>query len=1166
MRLKNIKLAGFKSFVDPTNVQLTSNMVSIVGPNGCGKSNIIDAVRWVMGESSAKNLRGESMADVIFNGSTARKPVGQASIELVFDNSDGTLTGEYAGFTDISIKRKVTRDGQSQYFINGAKCRRRDITDIFLGTGLGPRSYAIIEQGMISRLIESKPDELRVFVEEAAGISKYKERRRETETRIRHTRENLERLTDIRDELERQLQRLQRQASAAKKYKVLKEEEETLKAQTLSLQWQALRDASADQRAAIAQHEIDLEESIAKQRAVDARIEALREEQTGANDNFNTVQGQYYGIGAEVARLEQSVTHHEQRALQLQEDLAETERNASQSAQDLEDDHRKLNDWQAELDQLQPQHEALQQARQESGAALEAAEGAMQGWQQRWDEFNTHAVEPQKNAEVQRSRIGQIEDALSGLAARLQRMQGEIGELDTQPLVDQERASGEQVARCEQQLADLHRQLEAGGERLQQLREEHQQLNTDLDEQRVSLQERRGRLASLQALQQASTDDEQSQQWLRSHALHTAPRLVEALDVQSGWELAVETVLGEALQAVSIDSLDAILGDVEKLDNSNLSFIEAGAGGVASGSVALDPLANFVSGEGAGAMLDGIYAASTLNAAHRARAQLGAGESIVTADGIWLGRNWLRVLRRQDAASGAIARQQDIDTLQRDIDSGQKAIASLDGRRESLAGAISETERERDRLLGEISGQEQQLGASRAESSALLAKIEQLTQRHERTVAEIGMAEHNQLEQREALSAARAQLDEAIASMEQIEEQREQLLLERDQVRDTLAASRETAARDRDAAQAIAVQVEGLRAQINSVTEAIARLEKQLEQLNQRQQTLRENATANSAPIQQLKSQLEEQLAQRVSVEATLSQAREAVEALDQQMRATEQERSTAEQSTQSIRSALEKLRLDGQEMAVRSQTIEEQLVESGHQLEAVIKSLPEEAELESWQNQLAELARRIERLGAINLAAIEEFDTESERKKHLDAQNDELEAALATLETAMQKIDRETRNLFKETFDKLNDSLRDLFPKVFGGGTAYLEMTGEDLLDTGITIMARPPGKRNSTIHLLSGGEKALTAIALVFSIFQLNPAPFCMLDEVDAPLDDANTTRYARMIREMADKVQFIFITHNKITMEMADHLMGVTMHEPGCSRMVSVDIDEAVAMATA
>ena len=1166
MRLKNIKLAGFKSFVDPTNVQLGTDMVAVIGPNGCGKSNIIDAVRWVLGESSAKNLRGESMADVIFNGSNARKPVGQASIELVFDNSDGTLAGEYGAFSEISVKRKVTRDGQSQYFINGAKARRRDITDIFLGTGLGPKSYAIIEQGMISRLIESKPEELRVFVEEAAGVSKYKERRKETERRIRHTRENLERLTDLREELDRQLQRLKRQAAAAEKYKALKSDERVLTAQTQALQWQRLQDQSSGQRQAIADSEIALEASIAEQRSIGAQIEILRDDHVTKNDAFNSVQAEFYNLGAEIARTEQSIAHHEQRGQQLTDDLEDAIKSASENSQHLADDNEKLRLWTEQLSALDPEHEQLKLSATQSSEQLHSAETAMQAWQQEWDAFNHSAAEPQKNAEVQRSKIDQIEEALSGLSNRLDRMNDELLSLDTAELEADKARIELHINEKDTSLNDLEVSIIAINELVQEKREAQKDLSAQLDSARSILQQQRGKNASLEALQQASQSEQgEVNEWLLGRKLNTAPRLLDTLNVQSGWEKAIETVLGETLQSVTLESLDSVINDLGKLGQSNISFIELDKQTQgATSQIALPPLNDKLEASAANTLLHNIFAADNLAQAAQYRSKLSSNDSIVTKDGIWLGANWLKVLKQQDSKSGVIERRQQLLDLGQEITSSEKLIASLEQSLTASEQALVEAEERRSELQADKNQDVKQLGQLRANISALSSKIEQITTRHSRMLSEIQLAENNQEQQRLALTEAREHLDAAIESMQKVEQQREKLILSRDAVRDTLTKAREFSQAESQALQSVALKTEGLRAQITSVINTVERLTSQVDQLEEKKVSLAQAKQDSIAPIAAFKTSLDEQLKNRVLVEESLSQARIEVESLDQSMRETESLRVSNEEHTQVIRTELERLRIDSQEMSVRSKTIVEQLEESGFNLEAVKSQLPEDADLVQWQTQLKELQDSINRLGAINLAAIEEFETESERKVYLDAQNEELESALSTLESAIQKIDRETRSIFKETFDLLNASLQDLFPKVFGGGTAYLEMTGEDLLDTGIAIMARPPGKRNSTIHLLSGGEKALTAIALVFSIFQLNPAPFCMLDEVDAPLDDANTVRYAKLIKEMSDRVQFIFITHNKITMEMADHLMGVTMHEPGCSRLVSVDIDEAVALA--
>ncbi|MXR29776.1 chromosome segregation protein SMC [Pseudomonas sp. PICF6] len=989
MRLKCIKLAGFKSFVDPTTVNFPSNMAAVVGPNGCGKSNIIDAVRWVMGESSAKNLRGESMTDVIFNGSTSRKPVSQASIELVFDNSDGTLIGEYAAYAEISIRRKVTRDSQNSYFLNGTKCRRRDITDIFLGTGLGPRSYSIIEQGMISKLIEAKPEDLRNFIEEAAGISKYKERRRETENRIRRTHENLARLTDLREELERQLERLHRQAEAAKKYQEYKGEERQLKAQLSALRWQALNEQVGQREAIIGNQEVSFEALVAEQRNADAAIERLRDGHHDLSERFNLVQGRFYSVGGDIARVEQSIQHGQQRLRQLQDDLKEAERARLETESHLGHDRTLLLTLGEELDRLTPEQELTSAAAEEAAAALEEAELSMHGWQEQWDSFNLSSAEPRRQAEVQQSRIQQLEASMERLA------------------------------------------------------------------------ERQRRLAEERAL-------------------------------------------------LAADPEDAAIVDLSE--------------------------------------------------------QLAAGESLISRDGYWVGRHFLRVRRASEAESGMLARGQEIQRLSAEREEREASVEALETELQNLRAQQRQQENGREHLRRLLQDEARQQGELKAQLSAGKAKVEQLALRRTRLEEEIAELGEQRALEHEQIGEARLQLQEALDAMAVDTEQRELLLAQRDSLRERLDRVRQDARQHKDHAHQLAVRLGSLKAQYDSTRQALERLEMQSERLTEKREQLSLNLEEGEAPLEELRLKLEELLDKRMSVDEELKTAQIALEDADRELRDAEKRRSQAEQQSQLIRSQMEQQRMEWQALTVRRKALQDQLLEDGYDLDGVLATLVAGANEKDAEEELERIAARIQRLGAINLAAIDEYQQQSERKRYLDAQNDDLVEALQTLENVIRKIDKETRNRFKDTFDQINGGLQALFPKVFGGGSAYLELTGEDLLDTGVTIMARPPGKKNSTIHLLSGGEKALTALALVFAIFKLNPAPFCMLDEVDAPLDDANVGRYARLVKEMSETVQFIYITHNKIAMEMADQLMGVTMHEPGCSRLVAVDVEEAMAMVDA
>ena len=1162
MRLKCIKLAGFKSFVDPTTVNFPSNMAAVVGPNGCGKSNIIDAVRWVMGESSAKNLRGESMTDVIFNGSTSRKPVSQASIELVFDNSDGTLVGEYASYAEISIRRKVTRDSQNTYYLNGTKCRRRDITDIFLGTGLGPRSYSIIEQGMISKLIEAKPEDLRNFIEEAAGISKYKERRRETENRIRRTHENLARLTDLREELERQLERLHRQAQAAEKYQEYKAEERQLKAQLSALRWQALNEQVGQREAVIGNQEIGFEALVADQRSADASIERLRDGHHELSERFNLVQGRFYSVGGDIARVEQSIQHGQQRLRQLQDDLREAERARQETESHLGHDRTLLATLGEELEMLEPEQEMTSAAAEESAASLEDAESSMHGWQEQWDSFNLKSAEPRRLAEVQQSRIQQLEHSLERLAERQRRLGEELHLLAAEPEDAAILQLDEDLAARDMKLEELHLSEEQTVESLELLRAQLQRASQAQQQAQGELQRLNGRLASLEALQQAALDpDTGTAQWLRDHGLAEEPRLAEGLQVEPGWELAVETVLGADLQAVLVDDFKAL--DLAGFEQGDLRLIGRRADASRIPGSLLDKVD---SATDLSHWLGQVRPVETLDDALAQRMQLAAGESLISRDGYWVGRDFLRVRRASEAQSGVLARGQELQQLGLERDEREATLATLEEQLIDLREEQSRQEEGREDLRRRIQDETRQQSELRAQLSAAKVKVEQLTLRRSRLDEELAELGEQRASEHEHLGEARLQLQDALDSMALDTEQRELLQAQRDSLRERLDRVRQEARQHKDHAHQLAVRLGSLRAQHDSTRQALERLEMQSERLTEKREQLNLNLEEGEAPLEELRLKLEELLERRMAVDDEMRTAKNALEDADAQLRDAEKRRTQAEQQSQLLRGQLEQQRMEWQSLTVRRTALQDQLLEDGYDLHGVLATLTAEANEKDAEEELERIAGRIQRLGAINLAAIDEYQQQSERKRYLDAQNEDLVEALDTLENVIRKIDKETRNRFKETFDQINSGIQALFPKVFGGGSAYLELTGEDLLDTGVTIMARPPGKKNSTIHLLSGGEKALTALALVFAIFKLNPAPFCMLDEVDAPLDDANVGRYARLVKEMSQTVQFIYITHNKIAMEMADQLMGVTMHEPGCSRLVAVDVEEAMALVDA
>ena len=1165
MRLQAIKLAGFKSFVDSTTVPFPSNLCAVVGPNGCGKSNIIDAVRWVMGESSAKNLRGESMTDVIFNGSNSRKPVGQASIELVFDNSEGRLGGEYAAYNEISIKRQVTRDGQSAYFLNSQKCRRKDITDVFLGTGLGPRSYSIIEQGMISNLIEAKPEELRVYIEEAAGISKYKERRRETERRISHTKDNLDRLHDLRDELERQLHHLERQAKAAERYKELKIEEREVQSQLQGLKWRAISNEAKAKEENINRLQIEQEARIADQRRLDAEIEQKRANLVELNDQVNAVQKRFYDHGTEIARIEDGIQFQNERNQALNKDLEQVSENWYKIRADIDSDQRKLGELKHELSQTAPQQDQVKAVETASGEQLANAEQAMQDWQQTWERFNQGAAESQNKGEVQQSRIQALEQSIDRLNSRLTSLRGDVERLESSTLEEEIPPLEAMLATQEEQTGRIEEELKSLSIRIEAQREENQTVSALLDEKRSHLQAILGRFASLEALQQAALgqQDDAEMQWLERHSLQGNVRLGEQIKVDDEWANAVETVLGDYLQAVTVDKLDALESYLGDFDKGALHFFskEQSSTSADTGATLLSKVTTDLDLKH---LLGGVKVAADLAEALQLKAGLAPGESVITPEGIWLGQNWLRVSKEQDATAGVLKRQAELESLEAEIDVYKAEVEHLTASLESGVANLKVAETERTEQSNRLAQQQRAHSETRAQLGAKKVQAEQIKTDLQRAATDIEKSVID-LEQDEAqLKEARHGLQSAMDQMEADTLKRQQLQAERQEKQQLLEAARQKSRADRDASHQLALKIQTLTSQISATEQAMTRLQEQQGILADRKQALETSISESEEPQVQLKKELEIQLEKRLQVENELTALRQKTEAVEHEIRTTEQQRAKFEEDVEQVRTSLDKVRMDWQALEVRRTTIKEQLEADKHDLDTVLNNLPEEANEPEWEENLTKIGNRIQRLGAINLAAIDEYKVQSERKQYLDAQNEDLEKALETLENAIRKIDVETRTRFKETFDTVNTKLQQLFPKVFGGGHAYLEMTGEDLLDTGVGLMARPPGKRNSSIHLLSGGEKALTAIALVFSIFSLNPAPFCMLDEVDAPLDDANVGRYSNLVKEMSRTVQFIYITHNKIAMEMAEQLMGVTMHEPGVSRLVSVDVDEAVAMA--
>jgi chromosome segregation protein len=1165
MRLTKLKIAGFKSFVDPTTVTFPSALTGVVGPNGCGKSNIIDAVRWVMGEISAKHLRGDSMADVIFNGSSARKPLGAASVELVFDNSDGKIGGAYANYNEVALRRAVSRDGTSDYFINGMKVRRKDITQLVLGTGLGSRSYAIIEQGMISRVIEARPDDLRAFLEEAAGISRYKERRRETENRIGQTRENLDRLNDLREEVEKQIRHLQRQAGTARRYQTLKEEERKLQAELLGLRLQSL-DAEAGVRDAATQAcETAMQGVLADLREAEAEIEQVRVDQSAKSDALATIQGRFYAAGADVTRIEQSIQHARELRQRQRADLDQSQTQVQDLTAVLERDKAQLEALSAELAAMVP---ALDVAHGEERAASELlvrCEQALAQWQQTWDAHSQSVSRGQRETQVERARIEQLENQQRRLLQQQERQEaersalaGQQSDLSLDMLAEQAAESRDAGEKAAGELQELLAELSGTRERE---REQVQSLNA----LRAKWQQALGTQVSTEALQQAALGKASGKvtQWLKAQALDDKPRVAQQLRVDRGWERAVETVLGSYLEAVCVDGLDSVTELLGSFDGGHLAVVSVNheAGG------SPDPASLQAKVQGAallGSVLTSVFTAETLNEALGRRRQLTAGQSVVTRDGVWLGPDWLRLSRDKDPHTGVIEREESLREIRQQVTRLAEEVEESEHRLEVSRDRVREHEDRRERFQADVNRLHREHVDRRAAHDAAQARTADAARRLSQL--ETGLADvRAELETAETdLRAARGRMEIAIEALAALEPTRVELEQAREALRNDQVGARMAAQTAQQSARGLGLQVESRRSSHASLTSTLARVEKQLEGLVLRRDEAASQLEAGMAPLAALQEQIESALQVRAQIESELHAAKIAADELDALLRDREAGRNAVEQRVEGARAAMDDARLAAQQVRVRRESVAEQFAATNFELAAVLAELAQDATVETWETQLAETKGKIDRLGQVNLAAIGEFKEQSERKEYLDRQCKDLTDALETLESAMRKIDRETRTRFQDTFDKVNAGLKEKFPRLFGGGHAYLELTGEESEVAGVSVMARPPGKRNSTISQLSGGEKALTAVALVFAIFDLNPAPFCLLDEVDAPLDENNVGRFCEIVREMSASVQFIFITHNKSTMELASQLVGVTMNEPGVSRLVAVDVDEAVRMA--
>ena len=1160
MRLTKLKLAGFKSFVDPTTIALPGQLVGVVGPNGCGKSNVMDAVRWVLGESKASELRGESMQDVIFNGSGTRKAVSRASVELVFDNSLGRVAGQWSQYAELAVKRVLTRNGQSEYYINNLQVRRKDITDLFLGTGLGPRAYAIIGQGTISRIIEARPDELRVFLEEAAGVTRYKERRKETEGRLADTRENLTRVEDIRSELGTQMERLESQAAIARQYRDY--QEQLLRKQHLL--WLFRRNEAQTDRERLSK-EIEaaaggLEGEIARLRETEARLEEARESHFAQSDGLHNVQGALFNVNAEVARLEAEIRHrresqheYQSRVAQLRDDQVHWQAQIEK----FEADHARWSDLLTLADERVEQGEQLLEARRERLPVAEEAHGEAQ------EDINRQRhrlAQIDQRLQVEIANRGHAQRSLQILASRRERLQQERAALPAPDTAEYE-LKQETLAELRQRIAEAQDEVARVQRELPVLDGQRRDALGRVQQVQKERAEAHARRAALEQLQRRMQGDGKLSDWLHRHRLDGRHPLWRSLHVDAGWEDAVEAVLHERLNALPATAADPAWS--KDRPGSRLTLLLPGESSVTpeNGSLRAHIRCDDVP---LSAVLDDWLASVTavpdLATALAQRDHLAAGACCVTPGGDIVTRHGVTLFAPDSAEHGLLERQREIETL-------GEAIDGLDARIEQEQARLSEIEAHLSDAQGALEAARAALDELQERSHAIQVetlKLAQMLERFQERQRQIDVGLEDMVAEEEAEN------ERQFAAEEAIEARREEIRAAQQTMNEGLARLERAERALRDERERVAAAERDWREAQFSQRECRGKLEELSSGRDlARQQTARivtelarceENAVAMQA--EDLEPSLQEALERRVAGEHALAAARDAMETATAGLRELEEQRMKIEQGLEPRRAQIGELKLKEQAAALNVEQFGAQLVEAQAD-EASLTPELDGARPGPLQGAITALQRSIEALGAVNLAALDELESARERKGFLDAQSEDLTQAMETLENAIRRIDRETRDLLQSTYDAVNRSFGELFPILFGGGEARLIMTGDEILDAGVQVMAQPPGKKNSTIHLLSGGEKALTAIALVFSMFQLNPAPFCLLDEVDAPLDDTNTERFCAMVRRMSANTQFLFISHNKIAMEMAQQLVGVTMQESGVSRIVEVDMEEALRM---
>ena len=1165
MRLTHLKLAGFKSFVDPTTLHIHGQRVGVVGPNGCGKSNVMESVRWVLGESSAKEMRGDSMDAVIFNGSANRKAIARASVELVFDNGLGSVGGPWAQYAEISVKRVIERDKGSTYYINNAVVRRRDVSDLFMGTGLGRNSYAIIGQNTISRIVEAKPEELRVFLEEAAGISKYKERRRETELRLRDTRENLRRVEDIRQEINNQITRLQTQAAVTQQYHAL---QQALSMAQARLWWINKRDAGVQWEKSqrhVEKIANDLEAQTSILRKTETELESLRQQHFEQSEAVQQAQAAYYESNALLANLETQIKHNQE----AKERLLAQQQQAEQQVERLQTLWQELTQdltlAQQESVVVVDELALVEQQVQQKQRQLPQLNLALQEYQKAYQQAQQQRQDAESTLKLEQLRLSHITSQDAQIQQRQQQLQQDLSQISfpdqalLNQLLAQQQSGSEQIDTLRQQIEALKQQesnLHA------QMREDRL-VQSELDKR---LLQHLAKIQSLENVVKQLSNAQQMSTWLSAKQLEHSPRIWQALEIASGWELAVEAALSQHLNAVTAKQIDATL--LRDRPPSTFSYLQYDIHASQHKPHAhLKPLLDKVKVMNADLqsllmeLLSDVYVCEDDVAFLSMQTQLERHQTLVNRHGDLLFSYGVTMNACAGDNHGLLERQAEIKLL-------TEKTPDLEQQAKRQQAKLEQLEQQALLINQQLQQQHQALNQAVQDKHSKDIELQKLqqTQQH--------------LQQREASIHQELALlvDKLQVHAEEIK-LKQQTIAQLERHIPTLVQLAESAAQTFQTSQAALQEFNQALAQeekylqekqfnkkinhnkINDIENRIkqsdeekSRLVRQLDEIS---------SMLSAAKMEGLQQSLQNAILDKQEKEKSLMGTRDALAQFEQNLQQSERFRIQIEQLIHPMRDKLEQARLQEQALRLNFEQCQKRLSELDVAEESILQDMPSNAKAQQWEEQTQQIELQIDALGAVNLAAIQELNSETERKQYLDSQAADLEQAIATLEDAIIKIDRETRSRLQSTYDETNRHFAELFSDLFGGGQAKLELLGAEILDSGVHVFAQPPGKKNSTIHLLSGGEKALTALALVFALFKLNPAPFCLMDEVDAPLDDSNTVRFCEMVKKMSERTQFLFVSHNKITMEMAQQLIGVTMQESGVSRVVEVDMDAAIKM---